>query len=824
MRAVPPTRPRPPTLPAVALKLARGRGGRLTTTLVAIATAVAFAAAIAVLTGSLRASTEAAVAGQARAADVVVTPLGRGDIGPAGHEIAAVRGVRAVEPVREAYLDVSIGTTATLGRVRSLPGTPELRTVTLVEGDWPGPGAVVVDQGTASDAGVGPGSSVALRSRDGASTSAVVSGLVELPVSFGDDLPTVLAADADVAAWTGANPTAIYVLGRDDPADLRAAVADAVDNGVVRTGAEQAERDVAAFTGDSDVLTTGLLGAAAVALAVAAMVIANTFRVVVAQRAGEFALLRCTGATRAQVARSVLIEATALAVLGAAPGAALGVGVGLGATALLAASSAGLPLTEITVPVPGVLTALAVGVLATLLAAIGPAREASRHRPLAALREVALSVGDSRPGRVRPACGALLLVAGAAALAFGASAGSVPITVAGGFLATAGTVLLSTLTTPALVRALRGPLARVAGPAGGLAWINLRRDPRRAAAASTALLVGVTLVATVLVGMATTRASLTSEVEARYPVDAEVLALRQPLPEELPPTLGSIDGVRVAAAVPGTSADIGSRTMTVLAVPDDVRGVARAGLVVPERGELLLPPSVARNNDIRAGETVPVRGPGGVADLRATLAAADLGAPLVSRADLTRLDPDPAVHGVWLRTEPDAAAAVVVEDVRRAMDASGAEAIVNGAVRLRDAYETGLTVAGLVALALLAVSVLIALVGITNTLTLSVLERKRESALLRALGLTRRGLRTSLAWEAAVLAVVAALLGVVLGSVFDVTAARSMLEFGDRTVPDLPVTRLAALVAATVLLAALASVIPARLAARVPPAQVLASE
>ncbi|MDN5918377.1 MAG: FtsX-like permease family protein, partial [Pseudonocardia sp.] len=383
------------------------------------------------------------------------------------------------------------------------------------------------------------------------------------------------------------------------------------------------------------------------------------------------------------------------------------------------------------------------------------------------------------------------------------------------------------LTRPALaltLRLARRPLARLGGPSGQLAWANLVRNPRRIAASSTALLIGVTLVATVLVAAATTRATLASEIDTRYPVDAEVLALRDPLPDGLDDVLAATPGVADVAVVPGTTVQIGGTSRPVLGIDEAARDTARGELAELTPGRLLLPPAVARNGGITDGELITLGSGAAAVELRAQLSSADLGSPLISTADLARLDPTPAAWAIWIRTAPGADAARVTEQIRAAVADADAAAVLNGAVRLREAYQSALDTAGLVALGLLAVSVAIAMVGITNTLTLSVLERGRESALLRALGLTRRRLRACLAWEALVLALTAAIGGIVLGSALGVAGSYALLEFGPRTVPELPIAQLAGVAVVATALAALASTLPAHVALRTPPARALTTE
>lgn len=808
----------------------RGRTARLAATMVAIVAGVAFAAATLVVTASLRASAEEAVAAPARASDVVVTPAPGADPTPVIAGVGQVDGVRAVVPVRDAYVDIELGSGPTLANVQSLPEAPELRTATLATGRWPAAaGEVVVDGTTAAESGLGPGSVLTLYPEDRAAVAAPVVGTVDLPSALGGSIPTILAADAEVAAWSSTAPASIYVLGSagaDDVAlreAISAEIGPAATGVVVRTGAEQVARDLDAFTGGSDVLSVGLWAAALVALAVTALVIANTFQVVVAQRTQEFALLRCVGSRRGQVFQMVLMEAALIGSIGSVTGVITGGAAGVGLTRSLAESDTGL-FTESVLPIGTLLAAGLVGVVTTVLAALAPARTAARHSPLQALRGISTSAQEPRSKPGWTVAGVVLFGLGVAGLWLGAGTGASTVVVAGGVGCLMGALLLTRPALALTLRLARRPLARLGGPAGQLAWANLVRNPRRMAASSTALLIGVTLVATVLVGAATTRATLASEIDTRYPVDAEVLALRGPLPNGLEDVLAATPGVVDVAVVPGTTVQIGGVSRPVLGIDEAALDTSRGELAEPAPGQLVLPPAVARNAGVAEGELITLSSGAAAVELRAELSSADLGSPLISSADLARLDPAPAARAIWIRTAPDSDAARVTEQIRTAVANTDAQAILNGAVRLRDAYQSALDTAGLVALGLLAVSVAIAMIGITNTLTLSVLERGRESALLRALGMTRRRLRACLAWEAVVLSLAAVIGGIGLGSALGVAGSYALLEFGPRTVPELPIAQLAGVAVVATALAAVASTLPAHIALRTPPARALTAE
>jgi len=816
------------------LSLLRAHVGRLLAASLAIVIGVAFVAATIVVTASLRSSLEVAVAAQARSADVVVTVVGGEDADLTSQlsRVRAVDGVRAVAPMRADYADVDWPSGTSLTHLQTLPDSPELRLPRLISGVWPtATDEVAIDRTTAARSRLEPGASVTLRPDSGAPVALTVVGLVELPSTLeAEGQPTVLAAAGDIGAWTGIGATELLVLADPGttPEQLRDRIAAAVPADspaglTVRTGAQQAQQELTDFSGGTDVLAGVLFAFAAIALFVAAMVIANTFRVMIAQRARQLALLRCVGATRRQVFASVLFEAALFGGVGSVVGAALGIGVGALAVTVAAGSDTDLPLTELTVPLVGPLAAVAVGVLTTLVAAAVPARSATRVRPVAALRTPAATVGGV-VGKGRAAAGAMLGLLGFAACAFGASSASYPITVLGGLISAVGVLLASRVLVTAMLRVLRRPVIAVAGAPGRLADANLARDPRRVATTSTALMVGVTLIATLLVGMASTQATLANQLDASYPVDAEVVDTAGRVDDRLLTELAEIPGITRTATLSGSTVTVAGQPRPVLGVDDAAVQISRGTASDPMSGEVIVPPAVARNNRVSYGDTLQLSTPAVTLDLRVRLGTAEVASLLITRADLLRLDPAPAPKAVWLEAAPQADAAGVVEDIRETIDTVGSSAILNGTLRLRDAYEQVLGVATLVALGLLTVSVAIAGIGIANTLTLSVIERTKESALLRALGLTRAQLRATLVWEAVQLAMAASLIGIALGTGYGLAGTYSLLSLGPQTVPAVPIGQLLALVVVAMAVAALAALLPARRAARIAPAAALAQE
>jgi putative ABC transport system permease protein len=607
-----------------------------------------------------------------------------------------------------------------------------------------------------------------------------------------------------------------------------------------------------------DVISLVLLVFAAIAFFVSALVIANTFSILLAQRARDFALLRCVGATRRQVLRSVRTEALVVGVGSATLGVAAGVGLGYGLAAVAGLVWPGLPLGAVSFPLAWVGGGWLTGLLVTVGAGLLPARRATRVSPLAALRPADVGGVRTRTGWVRLAGGAVLLLIGGALLVLAMSSHQLAVMLAGGMVSYLGVLAWGPLLFPALVR-LVGQVVRRLGVPGALATGNALRNPRRTAATAGSLLVGVTLVSGLLVGVATARGTVTTAMDEEYPVDAALTApvtpgSDVPLGAETVREVRAIDGVAQAQALPGTTLALrlpaagkgegagagtgtgaGTGAGTVLSGRQPVLGVDPAALrhlvhgrpdfVRPRADTLFLPWEVMAGYGLDIGaEVVLGRGP----DARTLTVAGAEGfgnTGLVARETLRALTvgADVTTRAVWVR----AAAGADAADLRGALStvAAGAGAELSGGLENRAFVDLQLDVLTGATLALLATGVVIALIGIGNTLGLSVLERGREHALLRALGLTRGGLRATLAAESVLLAVVAGLLGVALGTGYAWIGVRTMMvDVIEDTRLVLPGEQLLAVVGAAAVAGLLACVLPARKAARVTPAQGLSAE
>ncbi|WP_263119169.1 FtsX-like permease family protein [Cellulomonas sp. RIT-PI-Y] len=655
-----------------------------------------------------------------------------------------------------------------------------------------------------------------------------------------DGVP-VLAASATywltVALRDGADPATVRteltsILSTGDPADTSAPAG-------VFTRQEAAEQSLGGDGGLGPV-TAVVLSFAAIALLVAGLVIANTFQVLVAQRTRTLALLRCVGAVRGQIRGSVLLEAAILGLVSSVAG--LAVGTGLVQVTLWVLGRTDLPFPvphSVQVTAVSVLVPLVVGVLVTVVAALTPARVATRVAPIAALRPVDAPAARSTAGRVRLVLSLLLIVGGAALLAGGVAivvhAGQIAglgLSLLGGAASFVGLLVSATFWMPRVVAGV-GALAGRFGMPARLATANTGRNPARTAATSTALLIGVTLVAMMSTGAVSARSTLNHELDSRYPVDVAVGgattvdaqgdASYAALPAGAVEQLDELPGVESVAGLVSQDIEVGgSSTQSLVISTEQAATLLRNDAVITAVADdaVVMPTAMASVDGISAGDTVKLTLDGEVVERTVRTAELDGWNVLITpaTADALGFGTDPAVAWVKLADVNDSGAAV--QDIQ-SLFLNDALPVTGAAVE-RAGYQRAIDTVLAVVIGLLAVAVVIALVGVTNTLSLSVLERRRESATLRALGLTRRQLRASLAIEGVLIAGVGAVTGILLGLLYGWAGVASVLSVVGPVTLAVPWSDLGLVLAIALAAGVLASVIPARSAARTPPVAALA--
>lgn len=749
--------------------------------------------------------------------------------------VRKVAGVASTYAVRQAYVTLGEGKHTVSAQLSNIPESAALFPVDVVQGSLPASdGEVAIDQDTATRLGLAPGATLALTSAGGPGAAELTASAI---VSTSNDprtmgTPQLYATDATVAAFTGPGQGFDLIqvalatgVGVNDVRDALAK--DLTDAGLagiaIRTVDEQTQATVAAFTGGDDILTAVLLAFGAVSLLVCALVVSNTFSVLVAQRTRELALLRCIGATRSQIRRSVIVEALLVGFAASVAGVA-------GAVALVAATVAylkGIPesgFATLAVSPLAVGAGVAVGMLMTVTAALVPARAATSVAPLAALHPANDVRAGTKRGRVRLSMGLVLLAGGALLLSSGAASSELLLSVPGGMLSFVGVLMCATLFIPPLVRAV-GSLAAPLGVPGKLAAVNAIRNPQRTSATSSALLIGVTLVAMMMTGASSARASLDDVLAREFPVDVSITGglLDDPAATAAAADAArSVDGVVNVVQVPVAGVlELNGRTAPVYALNH-----ADAGKVLQDQNLQLLPNTILMPKGT-TDRTVTVRGAGSDLELEVVVAGSLQLRPVISAQTARPLGGAPAtaeaedlgsLGELWLSVKDGLSTGELMDLRTELAEAVGVdESAIFGAAIERAAFEQVIDVLLSVITGLLAVAIVIALVGVANTLSLSVLERTRESSLLRALGLTRGQLRGMLALEALLIAGVAALFGCVLGALYGWLGAVTVLGRFTNVAPTLPWVQLAAVLAVALLSGLLASLLPARRAARLSP-------
>ncbi|MGP5836338.1 FtsX-like permease family protein [Brachybacterium alimentarium] len=655
--------------------------------------------------------------------------------------------------------------------------------------------------------------------------------------------PRVLVSEADAQTLLG--PTAGTITDKwlatvpegTDPADV-AADASAGDL-TVRTVDEAEEEAAGQFMQGFGALAMVLAVFVVIALFTSAVVIANTFAVTIAQRTRSLALLRTLGATRSQVRSVVLRESLTVGLVGSLLG-VLG-GHLLAQAALAAAAGIGWMDGLVLVPVSlwSVLLPIFAGVAITLGASFAPMRSATKVAPLQALRPA--PPAQQRGLGVRGILGLVAVVLGIAVMAGGtalaltsdAAALGILLAMVGGVLSFTGVLMTLVIAT----RPLSALAGRIVGRLGGLpariAGANVARNPRRSAATIAALLIGTTLMTMMAVGARTAEATLTSELDSRRPIDLVVSAAE--MPEDAAEKTAEIDGMDSAHAAARGDIDVDvEEPMTLYgADPETVREVSHRPEMADELsdGIVLLGEERAERFDVTDGEVLQVQGADGAEHELTVQVDANLQMSLVTPATLEQLlgkSTDPVVLGDF--ADPGTAAREgitaldLVDAVNQQISGEGySEASADFGGTERESYAQILSILLGITIALLAVAVLVALVGVANTLSLGVIERTGENALLRALGTTRRQMRAMLGWEGVLLALVGAVLGIVLGSVYGVLGINALLGSTYPVSITIPWGQLGLVLVLALLAGVLASVLPGRAAARTAPAAALAA-
>jgi putative ABC transport system permease protein len=825
---------------------------RLVSTVIAILLGVAFMAGSMVFTDTMRATLSGVYTDAEQGTDALVRGPSTID-GFAGtlhqpvpesvaDEVAAVPGVERVAPRVEGYAqvvdadgkaidDISMGA-APAGMAWT--DAAELNPFELTSGRGPrAADEVVVDKSLADEAGLAPGDGTTVLTATGPSDVTVV-GVARFgsadnragnrTVLFTlDTAQRLLGRDGQVDSI--AVQASSGVSQREVAAAIRARLGSGADGLDVVTGTALDAENANRTNEDADFFAIFMQVFAGVALLVGAFIINNTFVILVAQRTRELALLRAIGASAKQVRRSVALEALVIGGLASAVGLLAGVGVAQGIQALWRSAGVTLPEGPLVVKASSLGIAFALGVGVTLLSALLPARRAAKVAPVAVMRSVA--VERTRPSKVRVGFGVLLAATSAVALVAGFTGGELPLVLLGTLAGFVGTAVLSPVLAGPVVRVISAPLPRVAGMRGRLARENALRNPRRTAATASALMIGVALVGGITVFAASGKWSVSHSFDKEFRGDlvadtgAWIYGGASPRMAE---DLGALPQVAAAVPTQQTEAKVGDSVTQLAGWPagsvDQAFDIGVSSGSLAEMGEdgIALGSRWAEGHDLAVGDELPVVFPSGATDtftVRALFDHPDWTGPVwVDRSAFAAAQPDQLDTRVYV-TGADGVSAT---DLRSAVEGVTAA---YGSVEIQDRAEVRQAVVDEfnsmlgVVYALLALAIVIALVGIGNTIALSVVERTRELGLLRAVGMSRAHLRGMVRWEAALIAVYGTVLGLLIGLGIGRALVYAIKASGIETAETVvPVGQLAAIVALAGASGVLAALLPARRAAK----------
>jgi putative ABC transport system permease protein len=736
---------------------------------------------------------------QVRSTAAFSSPNGGSGRKPIPESIAAT--VRAVPGV--AYADAVVGGYAQMvapdGKAISTGGAPTLgvsfdpnpalSSLDLVDGTAPvAADEVAIDEGTASKYHFAVGGRVRILLL-GPPETFVISGIV----SFGsaDNL-----AGATIAAFDLRTAQRLFdlvglvdevdVLAKPgvDKAQLQGAIAKALPAGVqVVTGATVANEATQSVNQALSFFSTALLVFAFISLFVGAFTIFNTFSILVGQRTRELALLRILGASRRQLFRSVLLEAAILGVVASLIGLGLGVLTAIGLEDLLKGFGITLPTGALVFRASTVIAALVVGIGVTVVSAISPARRAVRIPPVAALSTQAS--GEVESSRRRIIAGSSIGALGVLALAIGLTRPAIQLVGVGAIAIFIGAGMLAPLVARPMASVIGRPLAGLLGISGKLGRENSMRSPRRTAQTASALMVGLALVSTIAVFGASLSKSATSSVDEAISADYIITSSGSGaggFSASVATTAGTLPGAPVVSTVySGQFQFLGSlNSLTAIStdqLPDTIilRLASGSGAAALSAGELLIDTTTANSKHLVVGSVVPVKFAltgdgtmriGGIFQPNSLLGSFVVGdgfylshfSASTPVAVLIRTTAQPAAVDAALKAYPN------LQIQTRAQFEKSEQHSVNQLL-------------GLVYV-LLALAVLIALIGIVNTLMLSVFERTHEIGLLRAVGMRRRQVRAMIRSEAVILSIFGAIIGVVIGTVLGVAFAGSLKQQG----------------------------------------------
>jgi putative ABC transport system permease protein len=715
-------------------------------------------------------------------------------------------------------------------------GNSPFNPLSLIDGRWPGANEVVIDQATAKKEHLKIGDTIGVQA-EGPVRQLAIAGIVKFgsvdtiggATLAGFDLPTAQRlfgkpGKLDEIAVASKSGTSDATLTREIRGILPR-------NAQVRSAAQQAHEDAADTNTFISFLRGFLLAFAGIALFVGSFVIANSLSITIAQRTREFATMRTIGASRRQVLWSILLESLVVGAFAATVGLFLGLGLAKGLFWLFNAAGFTLPNSGLVFGGRTVVVSLLVGIVVTVVASMRPALRATRVPPIAAVREGA-TLPESRLARFRTPGSALLTVLGFAALLYSLFApdlGTKQVLIwmgLGALLIFFGVALLSVRIVRPLAAVLGWPATRIGGAAGTLARDNARRNPQRTASTAAALMIGlalVTLVALLAAGITSTFRNAVNDLwgGADYAVTAQNNFT--PIPTAAADAVAELPGVEAVGNVRTGEARAFKKNIFATAVSPEtstifnVKWKQGTNAVLGSLGDngAFVDENYAKSHHLRIGSPVDLTFASGEHKqftvkgiFKPPTGGSPFGPVTISSATWDRFNPKPRNLYTFIRMsggQSDANLAALEQRLA---------AFPNAKAQTREEFITNQTAALskilLLLYALLALSVIVSLFGIVNTLVLTVFERTRELGMLRAVGMTRRQVRRMIRHESVITALIGGALGILLGVVLAALLI-ARIEFIEFT---LPIVSLVVFTLAAILVGIVAAIAPARRAAR----------
>ena len=718
---------------------------------------------------------------------------------------------------------------------------PRFRQSTIVQGRWPRGAELVIDKDTFAKhhlrlgqvVKVAAGGSAVRMTLVGTTRFGTVGNLggattIDMQLAVAQQVSGKIGKldEIAVAASPGVTPQALVQrLRLRIPADLR-------HRTKVETGTQNAADSSNAIAQALNFLTIALLVFGGIAVFVGAFIIFNTFSITVAQRAREFGLLRTLGSTRAQVLTSVMLEAVLIGIVSSLIGLGCGLLLAQGLNAAFKSFGVDLPNAGLVVQTRTVTVALLVGTLVTLLAGFVPAIRATQVPPIAALRE-GVQLPRGRFARFVPFIAAGLTAIGLILLAWGVL-GTVSTTGERLTLIGVGAALLFlgiAMISPQLVRPLASvlgwPIERFTSITGRLARENTVRNPSRTAITAAALMIGLALVGFVTIFAAELRKSaddaVNREIAGTFSIYNDTGNL---MPHSAGTALAGVPGVAAVSALNGDAARIEGAGVT------NVNGIQPASVLQVYRfqwvrgtdatvrrmgaNDALIGDTFASDHKLVVGSVLHVTTTVGRHDtfrVAGIYKTAQVIAAVAVPYDTFRRDwEQPKDELVSLTIRPGADMKTVQRRIDALLKSRYPQVTSHSQVQIKQRAESNVNrLLGLIYV-LLAMSVLVSLFGIINTLVLSVYERTREIGMLRAIGTTRTQVRWIIRWESVITAVIGAVLGLLLGIVLAALVTQGLSAQGIEFA--LPIGQLLIWVVFAIVFGIIAAAFPARRAAR----------